>query len=334
VILYRTSGPWGAGIGANLSAAQVDGNFYDVSTRVRFLEQNPARPVQITTFAVQSGSLYIHMSDGSVQGPLPLPKISWNFRGNWTVSTAYAVSDVFVGPDSAVYIVKFAHTSSATNFDPNANDGMANNYYGLLLAVPAIVLPDGGAAGAALLKASSADHDFAWGVPAALPVGGATGQVLQKASGAPNDGFWNYLGLNDLQANVTLATPADWDYLRWNAATNRWINQPPPALRIQRVTSWSPVVGDDGMFTVIANSTLNVNIFIPNDSAQPFPVGTELSIHQDGIGTVSIWGDGGVDIFRHASFSNSLLGQYATATVKKTDDNEWRLFGLLAPASA
>jgi hypothetical protein len=42
--------------------------------------------------------------------------------------------------------------------------------------------------------------------------------------------------------------------------------------------------------------------------------------------------DTGVTILKHASFSNQLLGQYATATVKKSAANTWRLFGLLSGA--
>ena len=83
---------------------------------------------------------------------------------------------------------------------------------------------------------------------------------------------------------------------------------------------------------IIANGSSNVTVVIPADNNQLFPIGTELTVHQDGIGTVTISADPGVTIRKHASFSNSLLGQFATATVKKTGGNEWRMFGLLAPA--
>jgi hypothetical protein len=271
------------------------------------------------------------MSDGTVKGPLALPAVRWNFRGNWTVSTAYALDDVFVGPNGAVYVVIFAHTSSASTFDPGANDGNAHDFYSLLLSVPQVTLPVGGDSGSVLLKASQNDYDWIWGTPQA-PAGGTVGQVLQKNSSVNGDAGWQTLFLNDLRGNVTLGTPSDWDYLRWNAATSRWINQRPGTLNVLRSTTWSPVVGDDGAFMVITNSATNVTVPIPADSSQPFPVGTELTIHQDGVGTVTVAGDSGVTILKHASFSFSLLGQYATATVKKTAANEWRLFGLLASA--
>lgn len=331
MILYRTSGPWGAGIGSNLSAVQVDGNFYDVAQRVQFLEQNPARPVQITSFSVSASNFYIHMSDGSVQGPLPLPAVRWNFRGNWLVSTFYAIDDVFVGPDGAVYIVIFDHTSSASTFDPHANNGAAHDFYSLLLSVPAVTLPAGGNPGSVLIKASFADYDWIWGAPQA-PSGGSTGQVLQKNSVADADASWATLGLNDLRGNVSLGTPSNWDYLRWNAATSRWINQQPFMLNVLRTTSWSPVAGNEGAFTVLTNGTADATVIIPADSTQPFQLGTELTIHQDGTGVITVAGDVGVAVLKHANFTNKLLGQYATATVKKTAANEWRLFGLLAIA--
>lgn len=81
---------------------------------------------------------------------------------------------------------------------------------------------------------------------------------------------------------------------------------------------------------VLTNDTTATTIAIPNDSVQLFPTGAELHIHQDGTGAVTVVGDTGVTVYRHAYFSNQLLGQYATATVKKTGVNEWRLFGLLA----
>ena len=174
MIIYRTSGPWGAGTGANLFAAQVDGNFHDVATRVKFLELNPKEPIQITSFDTLGGSLYIHMLDGSVQGPLTLPAIRWNFRGVWQVSTVYSVDDVVVGPDSAVYIVTLAHTSSASTFDAGANDGLAHDYYSKLLSAPAATLPTGGGPGSTLIKALFADYDWIWGSPVA-PSGGAIG---------------------------------------------------------------------------------------------------------------------------------------------------------------
>jgi hypothetical protein len=331
MLLYRTSGAWGAGTGANLTPAQVDGNFYDVSQRVQFLELHPSEPVLITSFSATGDQLYIHMSDGTINGPVTLPVVRWFFRGPWAPSTSYAKDDVVVGPDSAVYIVTFNHTSSASTFDPHANDGAGHSYYSLLLSVPAATLPTGGGAGFVLTKNTTANYDVVWALPGA-PAGGSTGQVLRKNTSIDGDASWRTLAFSDLGGMTIAATPADWDYLRWNAATSRWINQQPPMLHVLSASSWVPAVGDDGAFMVLTNGTTATTITIPADATTAFPVGTELHIHQDGTGAVTVAADSGVTMRKHANFSNVLLGQYATATVKKTAANEWRLFGLLSAA--
>jgi hypothetical protein len=330
VILYRTPGPWGAGVGANLTPSQVDGNFYDVSQRVQFLELHPPEPVLITSFSSSGGQLYIHMSDGTINGPLAMPVVRWFFRGPWAASTNYLKDDVVVGPDSAVYLVMVNHTSSATSFDRFANDGAGHDYYSLLLSVPAATMPTGGGPGFVLTKSSLANYDVVWGPPQPPP-GGSTGQVLQKNTSLDGDASWNTLTFDDL-GGIAIATPANGDYLRWSTTTNRWVNQQPPMLHVISALSWVPVVGDEGAFMVLTNGTTATTVTVPSDATAPFPIGTELHIHQDGTGPVTIAADSGVTIRKYASFSNVLLGQFATATVKKTAANEWRLFGLLATA--
>ena len=331
MILYRTPGPWGSGVGANLTPAQVDSNFYDVSTRVQFLELHPSAPVQITSFSAAGNQLYIHMSDGTVNGPVTLPVVRWFFRGPWTPATSYLVDDVVVGPDGAVYMVAVNHTSSATTFDRNANDGAGHNYYGLMLSVPAATMPTGGGTGYVLTKASTADYDVLWGLPSA-PAGGSAGQALVKNSSVDGDASWRALAFADLGGMSLDAPPAAGDYLQWNAASGRWVNAPPPMLKLLTASSWAPVLGDEGAFMVLANDTANATVILPSDAAVAFAVGTELTVHQDGTGLVTVAGDAGVTILKPASFSNVLLGKYATATAKKTAANEWRLFGLLAGA--
>lgn len=327
MILFRTDGAWGSGTGANLTAAQVDGNFYSIHTRVQFLELNPPKPVQIVSISAVGDQLSIHMSDGTVQGPITMPTVRWFFRGPWQPGIPYYVDDVITAPDGAVYIVSFAHTSAAV-FSSGANDGHGNNYYSLLLAVPGTTMPPGGGAGFVLTKTSDLDYATTWNSPGA-PFGGNTGQVLRKNTSLDGDASWSTLVVGNL-GDVSLGTLANGDFLRWNAARGRWTNQPLAAVLTS--SSWAPVVGQEGAFMVLTNGTANVTVVIPSDSSQAFPIGTELNLHQDGTGTVTVTGDSGVTILKHASFSNVLLGQYATVTVKKTSANTWRLFGLLSGA--
>jgi hypothetical protein len=170
-IVYRTSGPWGAGKGANLVPAEVDGNFFDVSTRVTVLEDNaPAASNGIAYFNIGGTNnelFYVHMTDGTIQGPFALPQKTWNFRGAWAPSVVYNVDDV-VTMVGGVYLVLFNHTSAST-FDPNANDGLGHNYYGLLLSNPTNVLPAGGLQGEYLVKTSDADYAVGWRTPIVFP---------------------------------------------------------------------------------------------------------------------------------------------------------------------
>lgn len=332
MIIYRTTGPWGPGVGANLTAPQVDGNFYDISQRVQLIELNPALPVQISSFSAVGNQFFIHMSDGSVQGPLLLPEVRWFFRGVWVPNTSYAINDLITGPDSATYLVHFAHTSS-TAFDPNASDGQGHQYYSLLMKTPAAILPTGGPTAYVLTKNTGNNYDTIW-APVPPPPGGDTGQVLTKFSSDDFNAGWDYIRIDNM-FDVLLGVDyplRDGDYLRWSTNAGQWTNQPRPIFNVVTASSWDPVVGDEGSFMVLTNGTTATNIIIPNDSTQDFTYGSELHIHQDGTGVVTVVGESGVTILKHASFSNQLLGQYATATVKKTAQNKWRLFGLLAGA--
>jgi hypothetical protein len=177
-IIYRTPGPWGAGKGANLVAAEIDGNFYDVDRRVTVVEDNiPAAANGIAFFSVSGSLFYVHMTDGTIQGPFALPQQAWNFRGAWAPATVYSVDDV-VTANGSVYMVLINHVS-ASLFDPNVSDGAGHNAYGLLLTNPANVLPAGGLNGQYLTKTSDTiDYASGWQTPVIFP--------SQKLLEAPN----------------------------------------------------------------------------------------------------------------------------------------------------
>lgn len=166
-IIYRSAGPWGAGKGANLVAGEVDGNFYDISTRVTVVEDKLPELVSVDYFSVSGSSFYIHLTDGTIQGPFALPVTTWNFRGVWKPNTSYAKNDI-VTAVAAVYMVLVTHTSAAT-FDPGANNN-SSNYYGLLLQQPACMLPAGGVIGEVLVKTSdTVDYATRWQAPSIFP---------------------------------------------------------------------------------------------------------------------------------------------------------------------
>lgn len=330
MILYRTAGAWGPGVGANLSAAQVDGNFYDVATRVQYMELNAPRPIQITSFDAVGNIMYINMSDGSVHGPITLPTVKWFFRGEWLPDTVYSLDDVITAPDGSVYLTMLTHISGAS-FNAGENDGQGHNFYSLVLHVPGAAIPTGGNTNYVLTKNSGNNYDVSWS-PVPAPPGGNAGEVLKKNSEGDGDADWDVIRLEELDDVIFPTFPVHGDYLRFDASVSRWVSHAGSVLSVLRETSWSPVLGDNGSFMVLTNGTADTTVFLPRHDNEPFPIGTELHVHQDGTGKVRVTGDAGVNVLKHASFSDVLLGQYATATAKKTANYEWRLFGLLAAA--
>ena len=167
-VIYRTPGPWGAGKGANLVAAEVDGNFFDVDTRVTAIEDNmPAAANGIAFFSVSENMFYVHMTDSTIQGPYMLPRAAWNFVGEWTPNTVYSVYDV-VTANGGTYQVTLNHVS-APFFDPGATDGAGHDYYALLLTDPANTIPSGGDVGQYLTKTGAADWVIGWQTPIIFP---------------------------------------------------------------------------------------------------------------------------------------------------------------------
>jgi len=190
-IIYRTAGPWGAGKGANLVAGEVDGNFYDVDRRLLTVEDNfPEAATGIAFFSVSGDLFYVHMTNGTIQGPFQLPSRKWNFRGEWLSSTNYQKDDV-VTANGGVYLILLNHVSGSV-FDPGANDGLSHDYYALLLTDPANVMPDGGLTGQYLMKTSNTDYVVGWQTPTVFP--------SQKLLEAPNATY--SLTLNNIASYV------------------------------------------------------------------------------------------------------------------------------------
>jgi hypothetical protein len=63
-MLYKTNGAWGTGTGAPLTAANVDGNFYEADSRLRALETYPGGP-SIQSISQVGTTLTITKTDGT-----------------------------------------------------------------------------------------------------------------------------------------------------------------------------------------------------------------------------------------------------------------------------
>jgi hypothetical protein len=113
---YRTDdvSRWGAGKGSNLTAAQVDLNFYGLATAIATLQANPPQPNNIASITVNGAYMSVTLADGAVIGPLALPVLQFRWRGIWAALTPYAVLDAFYVSGLGEYTVLEAHTSAAT----------------------------------------------------------------------------------------------------------------------------------------------------------------------------------------------------------------------------
>lgn len=122
-IVYRTAGAWGPGKGANLTPAEVDGNFYDLHGRVDTLETTPPTPNNIANITASGSQLTVIMDDASTFGPFTMPTARFTWIGDWAAATAYAINDVIADPTSGnIYVVIKSHTSDTT-FDEDYTSG-------------------------------------------------------------------------------------------------------------------------------------------------------------------------------------------------------------------
>jgi hypothetical protein len=181
---YRTDdlARWGTGQGFNLTAAQVDINFWDLVQRMIAQEARPDPAAGIDHFEIVGVNMYVHMTDATVLGPYVLPVATFRDRGTWAPSTVYSVMDTFT-VNGGLYVVIFDHTSGST-FDPGANDGSGHDYYQLMIQTPGSSLPSGGAVGQLLKKTTTTDYAVGWGFTSADAVDfvPATGSSLTSSN--------------------------------------------------------------------------------------------------------------------------------------------------------
>lgn len=338
---FRTVGPWGAGTGANLTATQVDYNFYNHDLRLNTLEETVGSGgvVQIEDFEVVGNQFFVHMTDSTTFGPFQLPALEIVPRGPWEPETHYDINDIITA-NGSVYWVIYNHTSGGT-FDPEANDGLGHNFYFLIFEQPENSLPSGGETGQVLKKLNDNNYVVTWGDVLELPAGGDDGQILIKHSDNDGDATWTdiadviseqEIALTDLFDYGGETVPTTGDVLVWTGLY--WENQ-----SISRVTTsftyssptHNPIIGDESTFYMYTFSG-TVTVTLPTAATSNFPIDTELTFCCDGPATVvNVVGAVGVTLEKPDGYLTQLLGRGAVATAKKVGANRWKLFGLLAP---
>lgn len=121
-VIYRTTGPWGVGVGRNLTAAEIDGNFYDQQLHLNNLEDSRPQPDDIAGVSTNGTQLTFHLESGATLGPVDMPVLYWRWRDEWLPFTIYAAMDTFSVTGTGLFLTLLDHTSGAT-FDPAATIG-------------------------------------------------------------------------------------------------------------------------------------------------------------------------------------------------------------------
>jgi hypothetical protein len=192
-IVYVSSGAWGAGTGTPNSAAQVDGNFYDVDQRIVGLVDDLAEGKRIDTVTYTSNSMTFHFTDGSSQ-VIPLPIATLTLVGEWTNSTTYFRGNMITGRGIGIFQVLLDHTTPPppATFNPNATDGSGNPLYQLWMPLHDVNYD------AAIFVPGSVQR-----APGELFFQGIANRTMQLLSGSA--GAWAWLDIGGVTTAIILS---------------------------------------------------------------------------------------------------------------------------------
>lgn len=249
-MIYRTTGAWGAGQGFNLTAAQVDSNFYELRSDLDDLIANPLTPDEISSITATGTTMTVTLQSGTAFA-VPFPVLQFRWRDDWLPFTPYSAFDAFRVNGVGIFSVLEDHTSAAT-FDPDATGGSpAATLYNELIAVTGADTQLGGLAD--MDFTALGDNDFiaydlaatTWtnrtptaatalldefvGDAASPSVNGAKGLVPAPVSGdgaaqkiLKADGTWGAIPLDAL-SDVDASSPTDGQLLAFSVSVGNWI---------------------------------------------------------------------------------------------------------------
>lgn len=350
-ITFRGPGPWGLGKGSRLIILEGDTNWYNLKVAIEDLIANPPEARSISDISVAGNAFTFTMSDSTFEGPLEIPIANLNPRGVWQPSTAYFVNDV-VTYQGTVYFVTYAHTSALT-FDPGATSGPGQDWY--TEQIPVITFP--GFEEWRLEEAGSG---------AASPT---EGQIMVWTDGVWDvaniiDVIPTFEEHRAASASSGSPTPVAGDFLRAEGP-NSWVPEPITyeGLRLESASGDTPEIGQgqrwsgsnwlsEGPTVTLAHATTALTlstahpnryirfthasgctVTVPANATFAIPIDSEIHLRQTTTGVVTVSAAGGVTLNVPDGFQSILLGQHATATLKKVGTNEWDIFGLLEGAS-
>lgn len=126
--------------GSNLTPDEADDNLEELDDRVQDLEDNPPVGVGVGNITVEGSLFYVHLTDATILGPFPMPKVKWNFRRAWQPDTAYYENDVVTRGRDGFFAVMYNHVSAST-FDSEATNESDEYIYDHVLGPFSIAAP-------------------------------------------------------------------------------------------------------------------------------------------------------------------------------------------------
>lgn len=136
-LTYRTSDVtrWGSGKGARLTAEEFDRNTWELSERIRSVEEAldaGLEGVGISNIEQVGSTFMIYMTNGAAYGPFTIPTAMLQWRGDWLNGQILRKLDLVTVKGMGLYLVNIPHTTpvAPATFDPDAFDSVSgSNYY-------------------------------------------------------------------------------------------------------------------------------------------------------------------------------------------------------------
>jgi hypothetical protein len=355
-VTYRTAGAWGAGKGSNLTAAEVDANFWDHEGRLDTLEGTPPAPNNIADITVSGSQMTITMDDASTFGPFTLPTSRWRWREDFADATVYAVEDFFRDADTgSIYRVLIAHTS-ATPFDPDLLSG-GDPVYELIIDASGFGAGGGGLFSDVVVDTGAtytvSETDAGKLIQLEYDTGGV-GPTVEIANDSTafdlavgtTIGFAQYgseritideLGASIIYDNTKHHPQTDHQYsviYLTKIDVDTWLlhGDLRPLHDIVVITSgttWTPTRSSHQNKYVTYSESSAVAVTIPTNTAQPFDRGSTITIADIGgaSGRLTFAPDTGVTLISRAGTGPTTVEYGSVVTLKKVNTNVWHIFG-------
>lgn len=104
-----------------------------------------------------------------------------------------------------------------------------------------------------------------------------------------------------------------------------WQDSVPTTVRSSALTTTNIILADKNGVVITTTATAT-DVRIPTNAGAAFPIGTKITIIQEGAGTVTVVGTLGVTL-QSSQGHDRLSHQYSVATVVKTAIDTWYLYG-------